>query len=160
MDADDLLYYEDVSVGDTFDLGSHTVTAEEIIEFAEKWDPLLFHLDAEEAAQTFHGELIASGYHTLCLANRHVVRAFRQEAAAVVGIGIENLRWHAPLRPGDTVAFELEVLEKRPSESIPDAGVVRERTTGTVDGDPVITYEAPGFFGRRGGPTGKPDTEA
>lgn len=152
----DLLRFEDLSVGQTFDLGSHTVTAAEIIEFAEQWDPLPFHLDPDEAEETIHGELIASGYHTLCLANRHVVRHFRQEAAAVVGIGIDELRWHDPLRPGDTVTFELEVLEKRPSESWPEVGVVRERTTGRVDGDPIITYEAPGFVGRRDGPTGKP----
>ncbi|MFB6304974.1 MAG: MaoC/PaaZ C-terminal domain-containing protein [Haloferacaceae archaeon] len=145
---DQRLFYEDVDAGVPIDLGTHTFTEAGIVEFAEQWDPLPFHVDPE-AAQRRHGGLIASGFHTLCVTTRLAVEGFRRETASVAGLGIEELRWPRPVRPGDTMAVELEVVGKRPSESRPDAGVVRESVTGTVDGDAVVTYEDAALVERR-----------
>lgn len=141
-------YYEDVGTGVRVDLGGHTMTEEGIVSFAERWDPLPFHTDP--AAADRHGGLIASGHHTLCVTARLAVEGFRRETAAIAGLGIDDLRWHRPVRPGDRLTASLEVVGKRPSESRPDAGVIRESVTGTVDGEAVITYEGAALVERRG----------
>lgn len=142
------VFYEDVEVGVPVDLGTHTFSESGIVEFAERWDPLPFHVDPE-VAERRHGGLIASGFHTLCVTTRLAVEGFRRETASIAGLGIEELRWPRPVRPGDTMAVELEVIGKRPSGSRPDAGIVRESVTGTVDGEPVVAYEDAALIERR-----------
>jgi acyl dehydratase len=105
-----------------------------------------------------HGGLIASGFHTLCVTARLAVEGFRDQTAAGVGIGLDELRWHRPVRPGDTLAARLELLSKRPSESRPETGVVREAVEATVDGDPALTYETTALVERR--PDERPGTGA
>lgn len=145
---DQRLFYEDVETGVPTDLGTHTFTESGIVEFAERWDPLPFHTD-REVADRRHGGLIASGFHTLCVTTRLAVDGFRRETASIAGLGIEELRWPRPVRPGDTMAVELEVVDKRQSGSRPDAGIVRESVTGTVDGATVIEYGDAALVERR-----------
>jgi acyl dehydratase len=140
-------FYEDIEVGRRVDLGGHTVTESEIVAFAERWDPLPVHTDP--GADERHDGVIASGHHTLCVTARLAVEGFRRETAAVAGLGIDDLRWHRPVRPGDRIAVSLEVIEKRPSESRSDAGVVREGVVGTVDGEAAISYEGVALVERR-----------
>lgn len=147
---DGRIFYEDIETGVPMDLGTHTFTEAGIVEFAERWDPLAFHTD-DEVAERRHGGLIASGFHTLCATTRLAVEGFRRETASVAGLGIEELRWPHPVRPGDTMAVELEVVGKRPSESRPDVGLVREFVSGTVGDETVITYEDIALVGRRAG---------
>ena len=144
-------FFEDIEVGVPTELGSHTVTAEEITSFASEYDPLPFHTDPEAATGTIHGELIASGYHTLCIANRIVVEEFRTKIAAVVGFGIEDLSWQAPVRPGDELVVTSEITDKRPSESRPGLGIIENEIIVTRDGEVVLSYRADGMVEREGG---------
>lgn len=144
-------YFEDIEAGVPRELGSHTVTESEITDFAADYDPLPFHTDPEAATETIHGELIASGYHTLCLANRIIVEEFRTEVAAVVGFGIDDLSWHAPVRPGDELVVTSEITDKRPSESRPGLGIIENEVTVTRDGEVVLSYLTDGMIEREGG---------
>lgn len=141
-------YYEDVEVGREREVGRETVTAADITSFAQQWDPLPFHLDPELAREAGHDGLIASGYHTLCVANRLVTEGFRRDAATVAGIGIDDLRWHRPVGPGDELVVFHEVVEKRPSESRPGTGIVSVEVRVEVDGEPVMTYATAGVMQR------------
>lgn len=145
------LFYEDIEVGDPLDLGTHTFTEDGIVSFAERWDPLPFHAEPETARRE-HGGLVASGLHTLCVTTRLAVEGFRRETAAIAGLGIKDLRWRRPVRPGDTLSVDLTVVGKRPSESRPDAGVFRESITGTVGGETAIDYEDAALVERRDPP--------
>lgn len=141
------LYLEDLPVGETLDLGSHEFTAAGIREFATRWDPLPIHVEAEPPGP-FEGP-IASGFHTLCVTTRLAVEGYRRETAVVAGLGIDELRWPNPVRPGDELAVELELTDRRPSETRPDAGVVREAVTGCVGGEPAIRYVGAALVERR-----------
>jgi acyl dehydratase len=135
-------YYEDLTVGDVFETGGYTVTKEEIVEFAEQFDPQPFHVDEEAAAESMFGELVASGLHTLCLSVRLFVTDFVQGEAGVAnmgGLGMDDLRWHEPVRPGDTLRVRIEVREKTPSESRSDRGYVNFRRSVTVDDTEVMS---------------------
>ncbi|WP_255192143.1 MaoC family dehydratase [Natronobeatus ordinarius] len=120
-------YFEDLAVGDTFEVGSYTVTKDEIVEFAEQFDPQPFHLDEAAAQESMFGELVASGLHTLCLSVRLFVTEFvttDDGLANMGGLGMDDLRWHQPVTPGETLTLRIEVLEKSPSESRADRGYV------------------------------------
>ena len=128
------LYFEDLSVGYQYEAGEYTIEKDEIIEFAEQFDPQPFHLDEELAKETMFGELVASGLHTLCLSVRLFVTEFvnANDMKNMGGIGMDDLRWHEPVRPGDTLSIEIEVVEKTPSETRDDRGYVEfERRTFT-----------------------------
>lgn len=144
------LFYEDLEVGESFDLGSVTVTRADIVAFAETYDPRPYHLDEAAGREAGHGGLIASGFHTLCLANYRAVTEFRSRVHGIVGLGIDDLRWPTPVRPGDTLDVHLEIADKRVSESRPGAGIVHERVTAlNPDDDPVITFTNPRLIERR-----------
>lgn len=120
-------YYEDLEVGDVYETGSETVTKAEIVDFAEQFDPQPFHVDEEAARDSMFGGLVASGLHTLCLSTRLTVVDVFGGAAGIAnmgGAGIDELRWHEPVRPGDGLHVALEVAEKTPSESRSDRGYV------------------------------------
>jgi acyl dehydratase len=120
-------YFEDVRVGEKASLGTHTVTEEEILAFARRYDPQPFHIDAEAAKRSIFGGLIASGWHTCAIMMKMTVEADRKSRAVTTGSpGVDSCRWLKPVRPGDTLAGRTEVLETWPSRSKP-IGFVRSR---------------------------------
>jgi acyl dehydratase len=144
-------YFEDFEPGQVVELGSHLVTEAEIVEFAERWDPQPFHVDPEAAAGSVFGGLIASGWHTCALWMRLYVETTLDGAASMGSPGVEELRWLAPVRPGDTLQGRLTVLETTPSARRPDRGTVRIRgEMVNQDGVVVMTMTSRGHFGRRG----------
>lgn len=144
------LYLEDIPVDETIECGSVTVTEEEITDFGERFDPLAIHTDPSAAAESRYDGLIASGYHTLSLSVRLLVEAVRRERAVVAGLGIDDVRWHEPVRPGDTLSVATTIIETRVSESDPGTGVVRESISVTnQDGIEVLTLENHELLERR-----------
>jgi acyl dehydratase len=123
------LYFDDLTVGQKFVTAGLRVTTDEIKEFARKYDPQPFHLDEDAAKGTMFGGLAASGWHTAALLMRLIVESGPPLAGGVIGSGIDELRWLRPVRPGDELHAELEVLEARPSTSRPAHGRVRMRNT-------------------------------
>jgi acyl dehydratase len=123
------LYFDDLSVGQKFVTAALRVTTDEIKEFARKYDPQPFHLDESTAKATMFGGLAASGWHSAALLMRLVVESGPPLAGGVIGSGIDELRWLRPVRPGDELHAELEVLEARPSTSRPTQGRVRMLNT-------------------------------
>lgn len=135
-------FFEDVEVGAEIDCGSRTVTEREIVEFAEQFDPLAMHTDPEAAEDGPYGGLIASGYHTLAMTVGLLVEESRGDRAVIAGLEIDNVTWHRPVRPGDTISPTLTVVDKRASEGNPGTGVVSlEITVENGDGDLVLTYD-------------------
>ena len=144
------LYFEDFAAGQVYELGSRTVTEDEIVDFARQWDPQPFHVDAEAAKQSVFGGLIASGWQTGAIWMRMYVDAVLGSAARG-SPGIEELRWLAPVRPGDTLSGRLTVLEATPSATKPDRGTIRIRgEMVNQDGVTVMAMTSRGHFGRRG----------
>ncbi|WP_254524145.1 MaoC family dehydratase [Natrinema caseinilyticum] len=143
-------YYEDIEVGETREFGEYHVTKEEIIEFAERYDPQPFHVDEDAAAESAFGELVASGWHTASICMRMLVDGPIQERASMGARGVDELRWKQPVKPGDTLSIRTEVLDKRVSESDPRRGYVDSRLEGiTQDGDVVISWIGLGMIARR-----------
>ncbi|WP_247005337.1 MaoC family dehydratase [Halorientalis litorea] len=131
-------HFEDLAVGDTFTVGEVSLTEEDIITFAERFDPQPFHVDPEAAKDSMFGGLVASGLHTLCLSVRLFVTEFVQGdpgLANMGGMGMDDLRWHDPVRPGDTLSIDIEVIDTRASESRDDRGYVDFGRTVYADGD-------------------------
>lgn len=123
------LYLEDFEPGQRF-TGSTRVRIddERIKAFAAEFDPQAFHLDALAASATFFGGLAASGWHTAAVTMRLLVDSEFKPVGGIVGAGFDELRWPRPVRPGDELHVESEVLEVRPSKSRPDQGLVKVRT--------------------------------
>ncbi len=144
-------YYEDLEVGDEYaPEGRYEVTREEIKAFAEQYDPQPFHLDEAAAEESVFGELAASGWHTASMCMRLLVDGFLDPETSMGARGVEDLRWLRPVHPGDTLRVEVEVLEKRPSESRPEMGRVRQRLTGyNQHNEAVIEWVADGMQRRR-----------
>ncbi|MCB1169684.1 MAG: MaoC family dehydratase [Leptospiraceae bacterium] len=109
-----MIYYEDIEVGQAFELGSYTVTEEEILEFARKYDPQPFHIDPEAARDSMFGGLIASGWHTASICMRLYVDTILNRSASMGSPGLDQLRWKRPVRPGDTLTGRFRVTERRP----------------------------------------------
>jgi acyl dehydratase len=142
--------FEDFVVGETMMLGAHTVTADEILAYATKYDPQPFHTDLEAAGRSIYGGLIASGWHTCAIMMRLSVEAHRRMDAAGLGSpGIDSCRWLKPVRPGDTLTASAEVLEAWPSRTRP-IGFVRRRVEMTnQQGETVLTLVGVSMYGRR-----------
>ncbi|WP_339103194.1 MaoC family dehydratase [Haloterrigena salinisoli] len=131
-------YYEDIEIGDTRECGEYTVTKEEILEFAEQYDPQPFHTDEEAAAESAFGELVASGWHTASICMRLLVEGSLQDQASMGARGVDELRWYRPVRPGDTLSVRTEIVDKRVSESDPKRGYVDSRLEGINQNDEVV----------------------
>ena len=143
-------YFEDFAVGQVVELGSRTVTEEEIVAFAREFDPQPFHVDPEAARESVFGGLIASGWHTGAVWMRLYVDSLLGGTASMGSPGIEELRWLAPVRPGDTLTGRLTVLETTPSATRSDRGTVRIRgELENQDGVVVLRMSSRGHFGRR-----------
>jgi len=143
-------HFEDLAPGLRFKTGTLTLDAEAIIAFARQYDPQPFHTDAKAAKDTFFGELVASGWHTMATTMRLIVDGEFQPAGGVIGGGVDEFRWPIPVRPGDTLTVVSEVVESRPSKSRPEIGMVRVRhSTLNQRGETVQTFIANHVVQRR-----------
>ncbi len=122
------LFLEDLSAGQTFQTGGVPVELDRLKAFAAEFDPQPFHLDEAAGASSFFGGLVASGWHTAALTMRLMVDSEMRIAGGLIGVGIEQVRWPHPVRPGDRLRVVVEVLEVRPSRSNPTRGIVRFRS--------------------------------
>src|SRR5919109_393299 len=122
-------YFEDFAVGQTFNSRRLRIDAEQIKTFAAAFDPQPFHLDEEAARDTIFRGLAASGWHTAAVTMRLLVESDLTPAGGIVGAGFDECRWPRPVRPGDELRVESEVLEVRPSQSRPDQGLLKLRMT-------------------------------
>lgn len=143
-------YFEDFPEGLTIDLGQVSLTEQEIIEFARRFDPQPMHVDPEAGARTIYGGLIASGWHTASCYMRLLVDGVIGESASLGSPGLENLRWPKPVKPGDVLRGRFIVLEAKPSRSRPDWGIVKSRGEMLNQRDEIVMQlEAANFFTRR-----------
>lgn len=145
-------YFEDYIEGDVHTFGSIAVEAHEIISFAQRFDPQLFHIDPEAAKETLFGGLIASGWHTGGLMMRLYVEHYLTHVASLASPGIDELRWVKPVRPGDRLSVRVTVLKATPSKSKSDRGVV----TSFIEvfnqaGEVVMTLKIVNIIARRHG---------
>jgi acyl dehydratase len=137
------LYLEDLHVGDRFGSDAVEVTQESIFGFARQFDPQPFHLDVEAAEQSLFRELTASGWHTAAMSMKLYVTGQFHPAGGSIGLSVDELRWPNPVRPGDTLRLETEILDVRPSRSKPDRGIIRIRNVTTNQrGEIVQTFLA------------------
>ncbi|MXR51923.1 acyl dehydratase [Halovenus sp. WSH3] len=142
-------YFEEYEVGDTWEFGERTITKEEIIEFAEKYDPQPFHTDEEAAKDTMFGGLAASGWHTAAVCMRMYVDHMIDEASQGAR-GVDELRWIKPVRPGDTLTAEVEIVDKYPDEDNPQIGYVDSKLTAyNQNGEAVISWIGLGIVDRK-----------
>ena len=143
-------YFDDFQVGETFLSQGVTLSQSQILDFALLYDPQPFHIDLEAAEKGPFGGLIASGFQTLALTFRmfHQERVF--SACGMGSPGFDELRWLKPVRPGDTIHTEAEVLETRASSSKPDRGVVRlAYRTVNQHGETVMSFTAIQIMARK-----------
>src|SRR2546429_9849820 len=123
-------YFDDLKVGDRFKSEPLRVTEKKLIEFAHKFDPQMFHLSRKDAERTIFKGLIASGWHTAAMTMRLFVQTLNF-AEGAIGLGVDELRWPNPVRPGDSLCVETEIVELRLSRSKPNYGIVRLRNVTT-----------------------------
>ena len=142
--------FEDVHVGQHFDCGEYHVTREEILEFARKYDPQPFHVDEEAASRTMYGGIIASGWHTCAMAMRRLCEGFLNHAQGVGSPGIDEIRFLRPVRPGDVLRVEVEIVDVKPSPSKPDRGSITQKILVLNQKDEVVlTMQAITMMRRR-----------
>jgi acyl dehydratase len=147
-----MIYFEDLVIGAKSAFGRYEVTREEVIEFAQKYDPQAFHLDDEAAAKTYFGRLSASGWHTTAMTMAMLVANMQANKQAGLGSpGIDELRWLKPVYPGDTLRVETEILSKRQSVSKPEMGSFQSRVSVINQDDvPVMSMISNGLIRVRG----------
>ena len=144
------VYWEDLQPGSVRELGTTSVNAEEIKEFAGRYDPQPFHLDEEAGRRSMFGGLCASGWQTCALAMRLTVDNMLKNSSSRGSPGLESLKWLKPVYPGDQLALRHTILEARTLRKRPDTGLVRSRwELFNQDGDKVLEMDGYGFFGRR-----------
>lgn len=148
-------YYDELSPGRRFDLGTVVVDEAEMLAYAQRYDPQWYHVDPDLAANGEYGGLIASGWYTASLFMRAYVDHVLTRAAAYASPGVEEMRWTAPVRAGDRLAGLLEVVDRKPSEARPGLGTVTlagKLTRIGPDGEPgeeVLRLRFRGWFGMR-----------
>jgi acyl dehydratase len=143
-------YFEDYVPGAVAVLGPIAISADEIVQFASRYDPQPIHVDADAAARGPFGGLIASGWHTISLVMRVLVERYLSHVASIVSPGIDELRWKAPVRPGDVLSVRVTVLEASASRSKPDRGLVRTQIEAiNQHGEVVLSMRAMNFIRRR-----------
>jgi acyl dehydratase len=143
-------YFEDFEIGSVQKTATATLSEEEILAFARIYDPQPMHVDREFANRGPFKGLIASGWHTAALVMRLIADAKPFGNAEVLGMGVDELRWPMPVRSGDTIQSEMEIVSKRVSQSRPDYGIVKMRiTTRNQNGDVVMTHSPTCWVPRR-----------
>ena len=144
-----LLYFDDLTLGERFVTGTHTVTEGDILRFAREFDPQPFHLDEDAARASMFKGLAGSGWHTAAITMRLIVESGPRFAAGVLGVGGE-IAWTLPMRPGDTLQVHGEVVELTPSRSRGDRGIATVRNeTKNQRGEVVQTFVAKIIVPRR-----------
>ncbi|MFZ0151664.1 MAG: MaoC family dehydratase [Xanthobacteraceae bacterium] len=134
-------YLEDFAVGQTFGSGRLRIDWPRALAFAAEFDPQPFHLDVAAARRSIFGELTASGWHTAAVTMRLLVETELKPAGGLVGAGLDECRWPRPVRPGDALRVECEVIGVRPSKSRPEQGLIKLRTTTlNQDDEAVLMY--------------------
>lgn len=140
-------YYEDIEIGATREFGSYTVEKEEIISFAEQYDPQPFHVDESAAEDSIFGELVASGWHTAAMTMRMLVDHRLEDDRSMGAVGVDELRWKQPVRPGETLSVRTEVVDKELWDD--DLGLVCSRTTVFSDEREVMSMTGNVLYQRR-----------
>ena len=144
------MYFEDFEVGAVIELGAVEVSHDEIVEFAERYDPQPFHTDPAAAAASPYGGLIASGWQTCALYMRQLYDGLIRDSTSLGSPGMEELRWLAPVRPGDVLAATYTVENVADSSTNPARGTVMFRAEFTnQDGVVVLRMRGRGLYGRR-----------
>lgn len=144
-------YLEDLRVGDRFSSGSYEVTEKAINDFAREFDPQPFHLDLEAAKKSIFRGLVASGWHTAAITMRLLVTSDLNLAGGAIGLGVDELRFPRPVRPGDVLTLEIEIIDVSPSRSKPDRGTARIRyATRNQKDELVFSQTATVLVPRRG----------
>ena len=142
-------YFDDLKVGDRFQSEPLEVTDKQVIEFAHKFDPQMFHLTRKSAERTIFKGLVASGWHTAAMTMRLFVQTLNF-AEGAIGLGVDELRWPNPVRPGDVLQVETEIVDLRLSRSKPNCGILRLRNVTTNQrGEIVQTMFASAMVPRR-----------
>jgi len=142
-------YFDDLKVGDRFKSEPLKVTEKQVIEFAHKFDPQMFHLTRKRAERTIFKGLVASGWHTGAMTMRLFVQTLNF-AEGAIGLGVDELRWPNAVRPGDVLRVETKILDQRPSRSKPNYGIIRLRNVTTNQrGEIVQTMTANAMVPRR-----------
>lgn len=133
------IFYEDFEEGQVEEFGEYEVTEEELLSFAEQYDPQWFHVEKERAeAESMYGGLITSGWHTASMTMRMLVDNHFSQAASLGAKGLRDLRWRRPVKPGDVLSVRVEILEKKVERS--NRGlVVSETETLNQDGEVVMS---------------------
>lgn len=121
--------FDTFQVGQVQDFGAYEVTESEIVEFARKYDPQYFHLDADAAKESLFGGLCASGWHTCAMTMAMLVENMDKTGRSLGSPGIDSLRWRHPVYPGDVLSVHTEILETKPSESRPGIGFITSKVT-------------------------------
>ena len=136
-----MLHYEDIEIGSEQKFGRYEVTADEVRDFATKYDPQPFHLDEKAAAATHFGRISASGWHTCAMTMRMLVENMSVvEQAGLGSPGVDELKWKRPVYPGDVLRCETEIIEKRRSRSKPEMGLFKSRIR-TFNQDDAMVLE-------------------
>ena len=144
------IWWEDLEVGQVRDLGSLSPTREDILAFAGQFDPQPFHLDDEAAKASVFGGLCASGWHTCALAMRLMVTNFLHQTSSLGSPGLEDVRWHKPVFPGDTLSLRHTILATKPMRKRADVGLVQTQwEMFNQHGDKVLVMDGWGMFRRR-----------
>lgn len=131
-------YLEDYAVGQVYGSPSLKIDENRIRSFATEFDPQPFHLDDDAARGSIFGGLAASGWHTAAATMRLLVEGDLKPAGGILGLGFEDFRWPRPVRPGDELRVQAEVLEVRPSKSRPDQGLIKVRSTTLNQNDEAV----------------------
>jgi acyl dehydratase len=152
MSAQKKWYFDDFVVGQTVEVGSRSVSEEEIITFAKQFDPQPFHVDKDAAAHSIFGGIIASGWHTCSMIMRLMVDGFLADSTSLGSPGVDEVRWIKPVRGGDTLTVTTTILDVKPSTSKADRGVVwTEWRAVNQHGELVATIKGMGMFLKRHG---------
>ncbi len=143
-------FFEDYIEGMVLTFGSITVDETEIIDFAKRYDPQEIHIDPQRANDGLYGGLIASGWHTAGLAMNQLTKYYLSDASSLGSPGMTNLRWNAPVRPGDTLSVRVKIIEARRSNSKPDRGIVKSHIEViNQDGNAVMEFNPTNFIACR-----------
>src|SRR5207302_10718472 len=130
-------YFDDMKAGDRFKSEPLNVTEKQVIEFAHKFDPQMFHLNRKTAERTIFKGLIDSGWYTAAMTVRLFVQTLNF-AEGAIGLGVDELRWPNVVRPGDVLTVETEIIDLRPSRSRPTFGIIRLRNVTTNQRDEIV----------------------